>query len=317
MMKKITIVALLVVTFFLLGCTSTSKGAASEEFRVGSEGVKLSFLEDGMGDEIVISSENEDIDLLIEAHNKGAFPTSRPVEGKIWLSGFDKNVVSFPTEEKEFSSSEDSDMIGRSPINAEGGKGFYEFEGTINPSTLEEGTYNPIIVAHYCYQYSTLLNVEVCVEREIYSPNTRKVCRAQDISLASQGAPVAITKIEETTLSNKIQFNVHVQNVGGGQVVTEEAYGECGPGIIPKKKDLDHISVASIKVSDVDLECAALTGESSIRLIDGKGMFVCKADKSSLIEDNQEAYVGVLEARLDYAYRDSIQRPLRIVKIAE
>lgn len=316
-MKKIVISSALLIALLLLGCGNTSRGAASEEFRIGSEGVKLSFLDSGMGEEIIVSSENEEIDLLIEAQNRGAFPTTRSVEGKMWLSGFDKNVVSLPTEVRDFSSDDSEDLRGRSSLNPQGGQGFYTFEGVINPSTLEEGAYNPTIVAHYCYQYSTLLSVEVCVEREIHSPNKNKVCRAKDITLNTQGAPIAITKIEETTLSNKIQFNVHIKNVGGGQVVTRESYTECNPGSIPKKKDLDHVRVAVMKVSDVELECAALTGESSVRLIGGKGMFICKADKSSLIDDNQEAYVGVLEAHLEYAYRDSIRHPLRIVKIAE
>ncbi|MBR9693154.1 hypothetical protein GOV07_04480 [Candidatus Woesearchaeota archaeon] len=90
------------------------------------------------------------------------------------------------------------------------------------------------VFASYCYPYATSLGTSVCVDTNAFNQNEqRQVCAAQTMTFRDQGAPVAVTSIENRPtpiqvvspggrafmdLSQPV-FIIHVANVGTGRVV--------------------------------------------------------------------------------------------------
>ena len=81
--------------------------------------------------------------------------------------------------------------------------------------------YSPEILVTACYRYKTIADPKVCIDPNPFrAVQERKVCEVRDQSLGGgQGAPVAVTKIEEQVGSDKIHFRIFIQNVGDGEVI--------------------------------------------------------------------------------------------------
>src|SRR4030042_1767216 len=102
---------------------------------------------------------------------------------------------------------------------------FFKFfdEKTAKPVSMGE-SHNALISATYCYDYATTAKMDVCIDPDIYGKQPQKVCTVAGKSLSSQGAPIAVNKVDVEMLpfskdSIKPQFTIHVQNVGDGTVI--------------------------------------------------------------------------------------------------
>ncbi|MBR9700020.1 hypothetical protein GOV09_06180 [Candidatus Woesearchaeota archaeon] len=82
-----------------------------------------------------------------------------------------------------------------------------------------------------CYAYKTVFSDTLCIDTD--PANTRvaeKTCRAKDLTASSQGAPVAITRIEQRVIPTSedtvlIDFTIRIKNKGKGLIVDPLSYG--------------------------------------------------------------------------------------------
>ncbi len=318
---KLGICTLLSIALLIAGCTlgSQSKTASLENIRQGTEGIIISFLTSYPKD-TVISSQNEDIIFTLKAENKGAYPeqTSQGAEstqGIIWLSGYDKNIITFPDEATAQLGTADMNLYGKTPTSP-GGSGIVDFRGIIVASSLPEGKYSPTILGNICYSYQTIAQPIVCIEKEPLSQIPNKPCIAKDISLSSQGAPVAITKVEQLSTSSRVQFKITFKNTGKGMIINRETM-ECTKERIAgvQRYDLDWVHIEGITIAGKELECSGLGSQKSVRLIDGVGYATCSIPLLEFSESTVSAFTTPLDIKVSYLYKDTIQQPLSIVRI--
>jgi hypothetical protein len=309
-MHKKSIVFLLIMLIFV-GCSCNRKGQnineINEAYHSGTQGIEINFVNNAPPSRVY---EGDTLDIAIELKNKGAYPQSETFQGKLEISGFDPSSISGSWDG---GNSIPVDLEGRSQYNPEGGYDvmvYKERSGVHVP--FDADYYEPNILVHACYKYKTVADPMVCIDPD---PNEiveeRKVCEVGDVSIGGgQGAPIAVTKVEEDVGSDKIYFRVYISNVGGGSVMLPGSYSSCPYDV--DLEDLDKV-VADIKLPyDASPDCSPSgTSSDPIRLVDGRGFIFCKFSKPA----TDSAYTTSLNIELDYTYSTYASRQIRIVNI--
>ena len=229
-------------------------------------------------------------------------------------------------------------LPGASPINPLGGFDAAEFEGKIVARQLRIDEYNPIILATVCYPYFTKSSPTVCIDTFPFDDRQEKVCNIGSQSVPSQGAPVAVTRIDQEVSTGKIQFKINIKNVGDGDVLktgasaVKEKNGDdlkvldkCSPlgrGIL-KRKDFDRVQLKKVQIGNVDLlgsgRCSPFADGTNgttnlIRLFNGEGFVICTLTVSDLWSI-QSAYTTPINIELKYSYRSTISKQIEIKKL--
>ena len=323
-------VLFLILLLSISGCGGRGDTKTSiEDIRVGTEGIVMSFLPNSPPDTIHVDADNT-FDVLLEVRNLGAFPQPDELiktaalghdSGRVYISGIDPYIVHFIERHKPIDFRK---LQGRSTINPNGGEDVLTFKGIVDTLNLNVERYEPILLVTACYRYLTVAEPPVCIDPQPYSTfKERKVCEAQDISLSSQGAPIAITKIEEEALAQKTLFKITIKNVGRGDVIKLESYEKCSPysdvsGKL-EREDIDKVLLEGVAVGSKILQCSPfiddnIKGESGyIRLLNGEGSIVCELSKNDYAPGSS-AYTTPLQIVLTYVYRDFIEKRLQIIK---
>jgi hypothetical protein len=150
----------------------------------------------------------------------------------------------------------------------------------------------------------------VCIDPNPYS-GQEKVCIPQTVSLSSQGAPVAVTRIEQESTRQKIFFTIHVQDLGNGQVYSLFSLDACNPyyGERVNPADKDIVEIAFVSVGDQRLDC----NTHRLRLNNGYGVFTCTYDVE--YKEATSAYKTPLYIHLLYGYGDYINRYVTIKRV--
>ena len=327
-LKKRLIFALFLILLILIsGCKGKKDVKKSlEEIRTGTEGIVMSFLPNAPPDKIhVEEGPDNSFEVVLEVRNKGAYP--QPEEGgspsgKIFLSGFDANILKFDKDSTEEIKGKALD--GKSTINPNGGLDLITFKGNVDFNYLNVEKYEPTIMATVCYHYDTVASPSVCIDPNPYSTtNEKKVCQVNDITLSNQGAPIAVTRIDEEAFAKKTQFKITIKNSGGGDVLDYIAISNCGPkGQKITREDIDKVRLLEAKVGNNPLECGPfITKEGSnfrgrsgdFRLINGEGFLICEFT-SREYANNKNAYLTPIKIRLFYGYRNTAEKKIQIKK---
>jgi hypothetical protein len=307
-MKK-SIILILILLIVLTGCKKggPNAGNVDTEIHKGTKGIDISFVNNAPPSQVY---EGDSIDVSLQIKNLGAYPESESFIGKLELRGFDPASISgiwdggntIPTT-----------LVGKNQYNPEGGfaiKTYTDRDGVHVP--FDADYYDPIILAHYCYKYKTVADAMVCIDPDPYKiVGEQKVCSIHDVSLSGgQGAPIAVTKIEEEVGSDQIYFRIHISNVGGGSVMTPGSYNDC-----PFNLELRNLNkvIANVKLPyDASPSCTPKgTATDPIRLNNGQGFIFCKFDKPA----EESAYTTSLNVELEYTYSNSISKQIKIVNI--
>jgi hypothetical protein len=286
---------LFILIILISGCRPpTSDGSKAYGYRKGTNGLVMNFLSGAPPDKIFADSDKVEIPISIEVRNKGAYPT--PDDGTSWnynsvifISGFDKGIIkNWKIENNNLDNVPSVNLKGRAVLegksinNPEGGYDLLEFVGTADLGGINE-KYIPNFLVTACYDYKTIANPNVCIDpRPFTTAKEKKVCTIHDVSLKDQGAPVAITKVEEKALSNSLQFKIHFKNVGRGDVIAINALNRCyGEGRQEKleKRHMDLVKITKVRIGTKDLNCGKLLtiegDDNYARLINNEGFVVC------------------------------------------
>ncbi len=243
--------SVVIVLVFLAGCRQSGAGSANlYNYHTGSQGIEMSFI---AGNPPATMYSSNPMAINVEVKNLGAYDLARS-NMCVLLTGYDPSMITFAygtnvlqndigvgTGEFSFSScpySFDSGMNqlpGKSVLSPNGGVDNVQWSsGDIKFSADE---YKPIFQVTSCYRYMTEASLPVCIDPNPYlSVNQPKVCTVHDISGGSQGAPVAVSKIEEdispartnslsgyADLGPTVYFRIYVNNVGAGQVLAPDS----------------------------------------------------------------------------------------------
>ena len=175
-------------------------------------------------------------------------------------------------------------------------------------------THTSLVTATVCYDYKTILNQEVCVESDVFGTRYGvKVCESQEISLSSQGGPVAITKITPTMHSSEDgtritpEFKLTIQDAGRGTVISSGSQRACSASSIDKNE------VNEIRIH-ASLFNQRLTCRPERFRLDDSLTAEVRCELGSGIEAIPDAYMSMLVVELDYGYTQTISKQVRIQK---
>lgn len=315
MKRQILTVILIVSLIILSSCTGTrnreGERISERDYRRGTQGLELEFMDNAPPDKIYAGN---DMDIIIEVRNLGAYPDTDSFDGKLELYGFDEKA--FSGERWDGGNFLSSDLQGRSQFSPQGGREAKRYHIDRVYTLFNSEFYEPTIVAAACYKYRTIAEPLVCIDPEPYSIfDEEKVCTIRQAGetyrLTSQGAPVAVTRVEEEITSNNIHFSIYIDNVGDGKVIDENVRNDCPFDL--DYNDVDRVLVRAKLPFDSSPKCQPRGDYRDPVILDenGKGFIFCTFRKPA----SKSAFETVLQIQLDYRYMDWIEKEIKIINL--
>ncbi|HLC96556.1 MAG TPA: hypothetical protein VJH97_04495 [Candidatus Nanoarchaeia archaeon] len=308
-MKHLVLVLLLSVVLF--GCTSNSggnQGPSDGNFRTGTQGLEIYFPV-GLPDQIY---ENDfDVKIPVGVQNKGAFPQFDELgdfEAYLWIGGYDSNIININPDNGI--RLDERDLEGKSQFLEGGGIALEEFTADVRDLPSGAPFYKPNILFTVTYFYKTVASPVVCIDPEPRSSTVRdKVCSVQDsISVSSQGAPIAVTRVEQDVGSQTMRFRIYIRNAGNGIVIPQEDV-DLNPNIGYDWRELNEIRIDDIQVGDTRMSSCRPDIGDRVELINGEGVISCTFDSS--LADNR-VFTTPLNIELSYGYSTSQSRVFEV-----
>jgi hypothetical protein len=311
---------LLVFLVLIIGTSCTQRGnRGANELVKGTNGLTINFLDYNPQENYLISEEGEPISIIVDVRNQGTYPQDDELNilsrGQVYISGFDDTILIMEEKSKRLN----RDFLpGVSSINPEGSFDTLEFKGDIYSDNIIVDKYEPNILATICYPYITRASPSACIDPFPFDEKQRKVCNIGPQTLSSQGAPIAITRIDQEASTSKMQFKISIKNVGGGDVVKISSLEKCNPyesnGL--EREDFDRVELLRATAGQIELSCGPFDkgGNRIIRLFNGEGFVICSMLKSEYT-DARSAYTTPLNIELRYGYRSTISKKIKISKV--
>lgn len=191
------------------------------------------------------------------------------------------------------------------------------FKGYVNawPQGLDRK--NTAFEVTNCYVYSTFAQIPVCIDTDPYSLDD-KVCVPREITYKSgNGAPVAVTRVNQENTRHVIYFDFTIKNVGGGEVFDMMQMEVCNPNA-PVRLNPTHFN----KVYFMD----ARIGQQHLicNPVRGKGVHLSDSNEGQQVRCqyiidqpvSRSGYETDLIIELGYGYSDSISRRTTIKRVA-
>ncbi len=315
----------------LAGCSSTSTPKVVEIHK-GTDGLEISFMERSPPDEVYLG---ERFPVSFEINNKGAYDIT---DGVLAL-GVEQDYVS--VENKEYVDKNKPytfSINGRSTYDPIGGMDRKTIELTAARLGPQAQTHTTIVSLTACYAYKTEATATVCIDTDIFGQrNEEKPCTASTLSMGTiktggeqlpsgQGAPIAITKIEQKMLPHetegyvKPQYEIFVKNMGNGIPVASGYYQEACKATGAAAGFLNVVS-AKVYLSDraYQMDCspklAALAQDLTGHIKLEKDEDVIKCVLKQGIPKSMGTYTTPLMIELDYGYTFTISKNVLIKKI--
>ncbi|MBN2567135.1 hypothetical protein JXB02_03580 [Candidatus Woesearchaeota archaeon] len=293
-----------------IGWGNSQGGNADYDYRTGSRGLMLQFIRNAPPPEIFAG---DGTNFQIEVRNVGTYPSPESgssLDGKIVVGGFDSTAFSNSIRNGDSQSLPGNILIGKSQFNPEGSYAIVSFP-TSGVATVDVpqnlNYYDPWIIASACYHYTTTAGANVCIDPDPYTiQRENEVCTVRDVSLGSQGAPVAITSVEEDVMTNRILFKINIANVGGGTIVGPDYYSECPFNLRNEMIDIVDVHVSSSSLGTAS--CQPNNGQD-LRLLNGRGVLYCYFTAPA---STGPAYETPIQIDVDYVYMDSIKTRVKI-----
>ncbi len=164
-----------------------------------------------------------------------------------------------------------------------------------------------------CYLYSTHASPVVCIDPSPHS-QSEKVCNPLRYNPTNgQGAPVAVTSIQQENTPREAVFKIRVSNQGNGEVWSPGKISKCNPYTETRvtSKDKNRVWLGQVRVSGdpTRLDCVP---DDVIRLDPDteSGVVTCKYDIP--FQGVQSAYQTPLVVELWYGYEDTIRRTVTV-----
>jgi hypothetical protein len=307
MRKILLLLFLFVLSFLIISCN-----VVESDTNLGTEGIVVSFADDLS----YTIYEGSPLSIVVNVNNKGRF--DEPY-GRIVLSGFDPFIMPFSelAPNNNYAVIYLPEIEGVKPYNEEGGFETISFEILANNIYLSNfEKYEPKLMLSSCYYYETTANPTVCISSDPF--NTKlKICDPfKPIIMQSQGAPVAVTKIEQEPMKDFVNFIVTIEHIGNGNIVNinQESVDAC-PFL--KHNNMNEVEFEMNLGNTLNPEC---TPNDKVRLVNGKAVVFCKfqlrpeSSQNFYSEYSEDMYTKQLEIKLKYFYNTNVYKTLKISK---
>jgi hypothetical protein len=312
-MKRIL---LAVVLILLIAACSTKRtdGPERYDYRKGTEGLEIEFPVD-LPDQIYENDRN--LKFLVEVRNKGAFPQIEEdgdFEAYLWIGGYDRDIVDISPDRGI--SLDAFELEGINQYNEDGGFSTVEFSANVYDLPSGRTHLEQPLIFTVSYLYKTIASPVICIDPEPRSSYIRdKVCEVDEtISLSSQGAPIAVTSVQEKVSSEVISFRIHVSNVGRGIVIPEEEIDNDPNEGGYDWRDLDEVKIDDIRAGDLRMSSCRPDIGDRVQLVNGDGYIYCRLDKSLV---GNRVYTTPLNIELSYGYAESVKKDIEIFEEIE
>ncbi len=295
-MRKAILLVFIITTLLLIGCDGMGGGSAYALYNPyhGSDGIEMEFLESAPPD-MMYQDTSFKVGMLL--HNLGAIDVD---DAFISLSYLDKYYTIGNNPRGPI------DVKGKSFFRRSGEKKPVYFDGRVE--TVDYDGLTAPITATLCYSYTTHMVKGICVDPDIYGFEERqKACTVQDLILKDQGAPVAITRVEESIIedgsSYEVYFKIHIKNVDTGFVADVSPKTLCTSASIGDQQ-INRLRVSGM-LGDTTLSCGK---DGLVYLKDNEADVTCTAMISL-----DEEYTTSLKVDLEYGYSKTL--PLKSVEL--
>jgi hypothetical protein len=295
---------LLILSFcFILiySCGPSDNPYDNLDYRSGTQGLEVVFATDAPPSKVYSGSF---LNMVLEVKNKGAFNIEN-TNAKVYLTGYDPTAIKFEgfDNKNKYKKIMVPETIGKNAYMPDGGYNIIQVKESDKVSVPFGESYKPKIMASTCYKYYTLASPTVCVVSNPESILKDKVCKPDTITMSSQGAPVAVTKVEEEVMQQMLNFIITVENVGNGKVIDQNKLNNCPFNL--EHSDLNIVDIGVEMSGGGEVVCTP--GDKRVRLVNGKGVIFCK-----IPIEMQTSYTTPLLLTLNYGYSSSIIREVEI-----
>ncbi|MFP4118635.1 MAG: hypothetical protein ACLFTH_01115 [Candidatus Woesearchaeota archaeon] len=166
-----------------------------------------------------------------------------------------------------------------------------------------------------CYLYSTYASPMVCIDPAPMSEG-RKVCSPREITYnGGNGAPVAITRIEQENTRRSVYFDIYIKNIGSGTVFDMGQIEKCSPyypGDLSTRYK-DKVYLIDVRIGGQHLECNPDKFEG-VRLVSGKeGHVRCRYDLEYVT--SKSAYETPLVVEVGYGYSNTMNARTTVKRV--
>ncbi len=340
---KKNIIIIFAILLFISGCdrffgkgNEYAPSITSKDIYTGEEGLYMEFFENAPPAE---GFEDSVLPIGMRVYNKGAYD----IKGGYLSVSLEKDYMEL--HEGSLKSINDKfDLSGEHITFDLNGKNIEHPEGEYDVVTLtarikdlsesdpQSESHTSLISITSCYEYQTKAVETVCIDTDVYGFKKReKPCEVKKdgITLNSQGAPVAVTKIESEMLPDKDnpsiikpRFMITVKNLGDGEVIKRDkavVRGACSSEPIGRE-EWNNVNVM-VYLSTMDdenkLDCD-ITNEQGKD--DGIIILKQKEDKVRCVyekgfDETKGVFSSPLYVILDYGYTDTISREVKIKRV--
>lgn len=329
---------------FMAGCSQFggSKGSTIPEVYSGTRGFEVAFAAESVPN---VMSEGSSSEVVLLISNNGALDAD--LSSAILALRDTKDVVGF--DKPVLAGNEIIDRINKNKEEKIGkdfaGKAknvvgsLESITATVTARSLVKGSdaVSTGLLATACYKYKTDLTANVCIDAAPYSfQKQRKPCDAKlPLSFQSQGAPVAVKKIE-TLVPDKSsgvvrpKFKIYFANVGNGLVIDKTDDSLKVFCTDTKVKDFDAAkAIGSVSIDNVELNGKKLGSGMECNFRDEKGQgikltgsldndFVLCTYTASDFADGSGVFATPLKVEVSYGYSSTSNPvPVRVEKVIQ
>ncbi|HME87372.1 MAG TPA: hypothetical protein VKE88_03085 [Candidatus Nanoarchaeia archaeon] len=289
-MKKLLMI--LFISFLLVACTPKKETADL----LGSDGLSITI--GRTPSELYVG---QGLQIPVELENVGTATVKNAV---LAVDGYTQDVIKFtsPTRIEGINLEGKSQFVSRGERTTK----FFTIGSIVLPNNQDrKETFN--ILA--CYQYQTQASPVVCINPQLALglAEVPSGCTFVDAQISpSQGAPVAVTKVETYYVADKqeVEFRIFIKDVSGkGVLVNSLAYAKrCLSPDPLTKDDFDSISMEAY-LGGQKLECSVpgkteSTDTFTLSPVDTADSIRCHAS----YDTREQAYTSILSVYLSYGY---------------
>jgi hypothetical protein len=272
-----------------------------EEYRTGSQGLTVDFFP-----EITQQThyENSRMNFGFYVHNKGAYDVE---QGQVSIAVTER-FLSVLGETSSFF----SNLGGRSdftPLGERISKVYRLDIGPLDKTSVEHSNMEAAVTL--CYPYVTTLATDVCVNTDPYNPEALDTsCTIKDITTNTQGAPLAIKKVEIHPYYKDEgyylpEFTFHIENVNKGIPFRYDKINEFCSAQTIEPEYINQVLLFA-KLSDTVLVC----DQPVFHLIKNEATVTCGL--AELLQESSTSYVAPLYVELNYGYSQSFRKEFSV-----
>jgi hypothetical protein len=324
-MSPRTIIVLLLVCMVLTAC-GPSQPKTRELYR-GTEGIKLSFPDRNN----LQLFEGEEFSVAVRLENDGTSDVNETSRGFvsvvydpslfIFQQASAYNTVTLNRDDTTLSPLVSFTARGRSEYIEQGDVEYAEFVFKSHELSGNRDKADATLTFTACYEYTTTFINTICVDRDLYNTRLSQTCVGTPITDSSQGAPVAVTKVEPSYLRKQLdsgesvvrpQFKVTLSNVGGGNPLysaSKRAEEICEMSGF-QRDEFGKVQVRAF-LNNIELKCGPSSNnyDGIVKFDRNQAQILC------VLEDNIEAganYATPIIIKARYFYINSITAQLEV-----